>query len=140
MGVTPPAAVPGRPWPRLAPHPGTGWRQPADRVTDPGGRVVSISSWGDAVPGGYNGGFLARDAGSGEALGKIEYQSGAGVMLIAWIEVAPAHRRQGIGRLLLARLAAEADGLVLDPGMQTPDGAAFWAAAKADVPKRLRRG
>lgn len=133
----------GTAWPTAStPHPTTGWRMPLNRVALPGGRAIAISSWGDAVPGGYNGGFLATDTASGAKMGRIEYQSEThGTRtLIAWIETDSKFRGSGVSDALLMRLVAECPGEVIDPGMMTPDGVRWWKRVSKGLPVGSRPG
>lgn len=88
-----------------------------------------IESGGDAVPGGYNGYFIAY-ASDGRPAGYLDYQSASGddQVLIAMVEVRPAHRCQGLATLLLARLREEFPERTVRAGYQTADGAAWWLA------------
>jgi|SRR6266498_2313165 len=88
-----------------------------------------IESGGDAVPGGYNGYFIAY-ASDGTLAGYLDYQSATGddEVLIAMVEVQPAHRRKGLATLLLARLRGEFPHRTVNPGYQTAAGAAWWQA------------
>jgi GNAT superfamily N-acetyltransferase len=88
-----------------------------------------IESGGDAVPGGYNGYFIAY-APDGTPAGYLDYQSATDddQVLIAMVEVQPTHRRKGLATLLLARLHEAFPGRTVRPGYQTDDGAAWWRA------------
>lgn len=118
----------GDAWPTGAPHPTTGWTPPIHRVHLSSGLEIRIHEWGDAVPGGYNGGFVAVDARSEDPLGRIEYQSAdtGGGVLIAWIEVEPALRGRGLADILLARLIHEFPGQTIEPGLMTESGVRWW--------------
>jgi len=94
-----------------------------------------IESGGDAVPGGYNGYFIAY-APDGTPAGYLDYQSASGddKVLIAMVEVFPIHRRQGLATLLLARLREEFPQRTVRPGYQTAEGAAWWQAVSRRQP------
>ena len=113
---------------------------PADDVTLPDGREVSLSSYGDAVPGGYNGGWTLTDKTDGQQIGKISYQYAKGQdPLIAWIEASPGRRGRGVSEALASRLMAEFPGQQIDPGMLTDDGARWWARVKDRINPPVRR-
>ena len=94
------------------------------------GTVVHFISYGDAVPGGYNGGWLATV--DGNEVGHIDYQSGGGEVGIGMVEVEPEWRRRGVASALLGRLRREFPGKEIDPGMTTPEGSAWWAKAAVE--------
>ncbi len=77
----------------------------------------------------YNGYFIAYAA-DGTPAGYLDYQSASGddQVLIAMVEVRPAHRRQGLATLLLARLREEFPGRTVRPCYQTADVAGWWRA------------
>jgi GNAT superfamily N-acetyltransferase len=97
---------------------------------------MRFESGGDAVPGGYNGYFLAFVG--EEVAGYLDYQScvwqGEQCVAIAMVHVNEGFRRQGVATALLARLREEFPGVDIDPGMLTGDGAAWWAAANTNTP------
>lgn len=88
---------------------------------------IKILTGGDAVPGGYNGYFVAYDETSGEKMGYLDYQSAGDDVKIAMVEVEPAHRRKGVATVLLAALRNDFPDARIDPGYTTPDGNAWWA-------------
>ena len=94
------------------------------------GTVVHFVSYGDAVPGGYNGGWLATV--DGNEVGYLDYQSGGGEVGIGMVETEPEWRRRGVASALLGRLRREFPGKEIDPGMTTPEGSAWWAKAAAE--------
>lgn len=119
------------PWPRLPPHPTTGFELPLDDITLPDGRQIRIVSSGDSPGRGmYNGRYAMYDAETGDYMGHIDYQMAQGrPTLIAMIEVDPAYRGDGIATVLAARLFAESpQGLVA--GLVTDDGAKWWDRVK----------
>lgn len=124
-----PTVTLGTDWPTKDPHPSTGWAEPRGEVTLAFGLLVRVSSWGDAVPGGYNGGFVLRDS-DGAEVGRIEYQSAGSSVLIAMIEVSDAFRRSGASDALLMRLVAEFPGAQISAGLLTPDGERWWSRVK----------
>jgi hypothetical protein len=131
----PPVAKLGQPYPTKPPHPETGWAEPVGTVTLKSGLTASVRSYGDAVPGGYNGGFAAFDPKTGTRMGHLDYQSGGDQpVLIAMNEVAPAYRGKGVSDALLARLTAEFPGQQISPGMMTESGFRWWERVKAYVP------
>lgn len=134
----PPLAELGQPWPTAAPHAQTGWRQPIDRVSTSTGQVVRIDTAGDAVPGGYNGTFWALSD-ERARLGRLDYQSAPGDVLIAWIEVQPAFRRHGLASLLVARLAHEFPGARISAGVTTPEGGAWWRSVERSLKSQETR-
>lgn len=125
----------GRPWPTGPAHAQTGWRPPLDRVRLVSGLELHLHSWGDAVGGGYNGGFAARSI-DDELVGRIEYNSAAGSVLIAMIEVEPAFRRSGASDALLMRLLAEFPDAEFSAGLLTASGARWWRRVRHAIPRR----
>jgi GNAT superfamily N-acetyltransferase len=95
--------------------------------------ALEFSSGGDAVPGGYNGYFVARDA-AGRRLGYLDYQMITDpqwddqMVEIAMVEVIETERRQGIGLALVERLQQEYPDRQIDWGYLTPEGMALRAA------------
>lgn len=132
----PPVVKLGDPFPTKSPNPDTGYAEPVSRVTLKSGTEAKISSYGDAVPGGYNGGFAAYDAATGAKMGYMEYQTATGdpSVLIAMNEVDPAYRGKGVSDALLMRLTAEFPGKSIDPGMMTDSGSSWWDRVKGYVP------
>jgi hypothetical protein len=130
-----PPAVLGRPYPVKAPHPVTGWAEPASRVTLKSGIKAEIQSQGDAVPGGYNGSFIAYEAESGKKMGWMDYQTATGdpVVLIAMNEVVQEFWGRGVSDALLSRLMAEFPGHPIAPGMMTESGMKWWDRVKRFV-------
>lgn len=103
---------------------------PQTATTDRAG-IDRVESGGDAVPGGYNGYFVAW---CGDvAVGYLDYQScvwrGERYVEIAMVETAEGFRRRGVATALLERLRGEFPGVEITAGMLTEDGAAWWAAA-----------
>lgn len=96
-------------------------------IQDEAGIQVEFSSGGDAVPGGYNGYFVARD-GQGRRLGHLDYQLitdarwDDGMVAIAMVEVETAERRRGLGMALVERLQGEFPERSIDWGYLTPEG------------------
>lgn len=101
---------------------------------------IKITSGGDAVPGGYNGYYVAYDRATGNKMGYLDYQSAKEVeetevgtpvtteyVTIAMVEVEPEFRRQGVATVLLNALRNDFPDAVIDPGMTTPDGTAWWS-------------
>lgn len=99
------------------------------------GIEIEFSPYGDAVPGGYNGGWVAYV--NGKKVGYLDYQTARDYdeVLIAMVEVYPEWRGKGVADALLARLKAEYPGRPIDPGLMTPEGAKWWkrVAAKGDL-------
>lgn len=116
----------GRPWPTDQPL-SSGSRLPKPTITHPTGRRIHLIESGGAVPGGYNGTFLATDADSGTALGHLDYQSVPGQPArIAMVEVTPDARGLHLADLLTARLAAEFPDDGITGEMLTDDGGGTW--------------
>lgn len=113
---------------------------------------LKFETGGDAVPGGYNGYIVARDA-AGKRVGRLNYDTGGGPQfnmfgeridsgpsneaLISMVEVPPEYRRQGIGSAMLQHLRDEVlPGHEIVPGYTTPEGEAWWQSVGAPgVPK-----
>ena len=94
--------------------------------------AIEFSSGGDAVPGGYNGYFVARDT-KGQRLGYLDYQLTTderwdGVVLIAMVEVEVEWRGRGVGMALVERLQQEFPERAIDWGYLTPEGASLREA------------
>jgi GNAT superfamily N-acetyltransferase len=97
-------------------------------------KIAEITTGGDAVPGGYNGHFVAWSD-TGEKLGYLDYQTidessryFNNTVLIAMIEVEERFQRQGVATELLEALKREFPGREVDPGMMTEQGAAWWSS------------
>jgi GNAT superfamily N-acetyltransferase len=131
----PPLACLDQPFPTEPPNP-NGWAQPLSLVTLNSGRQAKIISGGDAVPGGYNGYYAAFDPRTGQKMGYLDYQSAANdeTIKIAMVEVYPLYRGTGVSDALLARLLVDCPDSLIDPGMQTADGVAWWQRVRAYVP------
>jgi ribosomal protein S18 acetylase RimI-like enzyme len=131
----PPLARLGVPFPTEPPNE-RGWAQPLSLVTLKSGRAAKIISGGDAVPGGYNGYYAAFDPKTGQKMGYLDYQSAYGdkTIKIAMVEVYPIYRGVGVSDALLARLLVDCPDNLIDPGMQTADGVAWWQRVKSYVP------
>jgi len=130
-----PDAVLGQPYPMGKPG-YNGYVEPASHVSLKSGLRADIQSYGDAVPGGYNGGFVAFDADTGAKMGWIDYQSASGdpVILIAMNEVLRDYWGKGVSDALLARLMAEFPGRPISPGLMTTSGSKWWDRVKVHVP------
>ncbi len=102
------------------------------------GITIEFSSYGDAVPGGYNGGWVAYV--DGKRAGYLDYQTerGSDDVLIAMIEVDPQWRGKGISDALLARLKAEFPKGRIDPGVMTEDGARWWKKVTSAATPEVR--
>lgn len=122
-----PLVRPGDRFPLGPAHSRTGYRPPVSRVILPTGLVVRVSSFGDAVPGGYNGGFCAYDE-QDRLLGELDYQSANrdSRVLIAMVETSELGRGTGVSDMLLMRLAAEFPDRLIDPGLLTTEGRRWW--------------
>jgi GNAT superfamily N-acetyltransferase len=95
-------------------------------VLDPTPLALRFESGGDAVPGGYNGYFVAYDKATGAKMGYLDYQSAPGMNpLIAMVEVEPAYRRQGVATALVRRMQEDFPGQEIEWGMMTPEGVAL---------------
>lgn len=90
---------------------------------------LCFSSGGDAVPGGYNGYYVAYDR-NGRKVGYLDYQSSPDCdnVLIAMVAVDPDHRRQGVATKLLDWARRNYPGKHFDPGYATADGYAWCQA------------
>ena len=103
--------------------------------------AIEFSSGGDAVPGGYNGYFVAYGP-DGEKLGYLDYQSsplytnssGRPAVLLAMVEVEPRWRRQGVATQMIERLLEDFPDHSLSWGYMTPGGAALKAAWDKEHP------
>jgi GNAT superfamily N-acetyltransferase len=90
---------------------------------------IHFESGGDAVPGGYNGYFVAYDEATGKKMGYIDFQSAKGYpVTIAMIEVEPEFQRQGVATALVRRLQQDFPDQELEWGMTTPEGEALRKA------------
>ena len=130
----------GDAFPTHAPY-ASGYAEPLSDITIRSGRAVTLSSYGDAVPGGYNGGWVGYDKATGAKLGYLDYQSSQDkddAVLIAMNETDPQYRGEGLSDALLMRLVAEFPGRNISPGMQTEDGARWWNRVKDSVPHEGR--
>ena len=123
----------GKPWPAGQTYVNkiTGETEsiPATRVRLKDGREVRVESFGDAVPGGYNGGFRMTDAETGQRMGYIDYQTSSrdpGSIGIGMVQVEPEFRRSALADVLYARLRTEFPDVRIDPGMLTDDGSRWW--------------
>lgn len=121
-----PLADLARAFPEHAAHPVSGWAEPFNHVTLKSGMKVDLSPYGDAVPGGYNGGWAMYENATGKKMGFLDYQSGGDTVTIGLIEVSSAFRGSGASDALLSRLIAEFPGKRIDPGLLTDDGFKWW--------------
>lgn len=96
-------------------------------IDGPNGTLrVDLEPYGDSVSGEYHGGWEASIADA--YVGKLDYAYAPGYGVgIRMVEVVPEFRGQGIATALLERLRAEFPDKEIDPGMLTPDGAAWWS-------------
>lgn len=124
-----PLVRPNEPWPTQASN--GGWAPAHDRVRLVSGERLHVSQWGDAVPGGYNGGFVVRETTDEQVIGRLDYQSAYSVdsVLVAWVEVIPLWRRRGLASMLVERLRHEFPGQKIEAGLLTEDGMEWWRKA-----------
>ena len=125
-------------WPLASPQPPSTWAPPLSRIRLASGDGAHIRSWGDAVPGGYNGSFAAYDPRDNTYMGRLDYQSARheADVLIAYIEVEPAWRGRGVSDALLMRLAHEFPERTIAPGLMTAEGVRWWQRVRAALGER----
>lgn len=119
---------------------------------------IKIQQAGDAVPGGYNGFYAAFDLSTRKRMGYLDYQSAPRIdtiygvdfesydITIAMVEVEPEYRGpqqiaggKAVADILLEALLHDFPDAVIDPGMQTSDGARWWRRVKERYDFRTAR-
>lgn len=95
-------------------------------------RGFTVSTGGDAVPGGYNGYVRLVEGPTGDQVGYLDWQTAraSNELLVAMVEVAPLFRRQGLATAMLDYvLRFQFDHpMTVSWGATTPDGEDFRRA------------
>jgi GNAT superfamily N-acetyltransferase len=100
-----------------------GWiGNPQNHVPEYG---VKFDSYGDAVPGGYNGGHRAVDPQTGDYMGHIDYNSAGRDAVIADLQVHPDHQRSGLATKMFDYARRNDPSMGWSHGGTTPDGEAW---------------